>query len=55
MCDRLVVGVTTDELIKEYKKKDSIIPPMIEHDDSRAMSLWMLLNAELFFEEFAAA
>ena len=26
MCDRLVVGVTTDELMLEYKKKKSIIP-----------------------------
>lgn len=26
MCDRLVVGVTTDELIREYKKKSSVIP-----------------------------
>jgi len=25
MCDKLMVGVTTDELLKEYKKKSSII------------------------------
>ena len=26
MCDRLIVGVTTDELMKEYKNKTPIIP-----------------------------
>jgi glycerol-3-phosphate cytidylyltransferase len=26
MCDRLIVGVTTDELIIKYKKKNSVIP-----------------------------
>lgn len=26
LCDKLIVGVTTDELIKEYKKKSAIIP-----------------------------
>ncbi len=26
MCDRLVVGVTTDELLVEYKKKRPVIP-----------------------------
>ena len=26
MCDKLIVGVTTDELIVEYKKKHAIIP-----------------------------
>jgi glycerol-3-phosphate cytidylyltransferase len=26
MCDRLVVGVTTDELMAEYKKKEPVIP-----------------------------
>ena len=26
MCDKLIVGVTTDELMKEYKKKKSLIP-----------------------------
>jgi len=26
MCDRLVVGITTDELIIDYKKKNAIIP-----------------------------
>lgn len=26
LCDRLIVGVTTDELILEYKKKHSVIP-----------------------------
>jgi glycerol-3-phosphate cytidylyltransferase len=26
MCDKLVVGVTTDELILKYKKKESVIP-----------------------------
>ena len=26
MCDRLIVGVTTDELMMEYKKKAAVIP-----------------------------
>jgi glycerol-3-phosphate cytidylyltransferase len=26
MCDRLIVGVTTDELLVDYKKKKSVIP-----------------------------
>ena len=26
MCDKLIVGVTTDELMKDYKKKKSVIP-----------------------------
>lgn len=26
MCDRLIVGVTTDELLMEYKKKKPVIP-----------------------------
>ncbi len=26
MCDRLIVGVTTDKLVMEYKKKKAIIP-----------------------------
>tara|TARA_Y100000816_G_C25942943_1_gene491818 strand:- start:334 stop:753 length:420 start_codon:yes stop_codon:yes gene_type:complete len=26
MCDKLIVGVTTDELIQEYKKKNCVIP-----------------------------
>lgn len=26
LCDRLIVGVTTDELIQDYKKRKSIIP-----------------------------
>ena len=26
MCDKLIVGVTTDELIQEYKKKKCVIP-----------------------------
>jgi len=26
MCDRLIVGVTTDELMLEYKKKRAVIP-----------------------------
>ena len=26
MCDKLIVGVTTDELILDYKKKKSVIP-----------------------------
>tara|TARA_B100001057_G_C22712011_1_gene896179 strand:- start:718 stop:1140 length:423 start_codon:yes stop_codon:yes gene_type:complete len=26
MCDKLIVGVTTDELIQDYKKKKSVIP-----------------------------
>ncbi len=26
MCDRLIVGVTTDELIMEYKQKKAVIP-----------------------------
>lgn len=26
MCDKLVVGVSTDELVKEYKKKSTVIP-----------------------------
>jgi len=26
MCDRLIVGVTTDELMLEYKKKEAVIP-----------------------------
>ena len=26
MCDRLIVGVTTDELVCEYKKKSPVIP-----------------------------
>jgi glycerol-3-phosphate cytidylyltransferase len=26
MCDKLIVGVTTDELMEEYKKKKSLIP-----------------------------
>jgi len=26
MCDRLIVGVTTDELLFEYKKKRAVIP-----------------------------
>ena len=26
MCDRLIVGVTTDELLMEYKQKKAIIP-----------------------------
>ena len=26
MCDKLVVGVTTDELLKEYKNKNPVIP-----------------------------
>lgn len=26
MCDKLIVGVSTDELVKEYKKKNTVIP-----------------------------
>ena len=26
MCDRLIVGVTTDELMIKYKKKEAVIP-----------------------------
>ncbi len=26
MCDRLVVGVTTDELLRTYKNRESVIP-----------------------------
>lgn len=26
MCDRLVVGVTTDELLRTYKKREAVIP-----------------------------
>lgn len=26
LCDKLIVGITTDELLKEYKKKKAIIP-----------------------------
>jgi glycerol-3-phosphate cytidylyltransferase len=26
MCDKLVVGVSTDELVMEYKKKNTVIP-----------------------------
>lgn len=26
LCDKLIVGVTTDELIRSYKKKNAIIP-----------------------------
>ena len=26
MCDRLIVGVTTDDLLKEYKGKVPVIP-----------------------------
>jgi len=26
MCDRLIVGVSTDELLFEYKKKHPVIP-----------------------------
>ena len=26
MCDKLIVGVTTDELMLDYKKKNSVIP-----------------------------
>lgn len=26
MCDKLIVGVTTDELMKDYKKKKAVIP-----------------------------
>jgi len=28
MCDRLIVGVTTDELMLEYKKKKQLFPLM---------------------------
>ena len=26
MCDKLIVGITTDELLKDYKKKSPVIP-----------------------------
>ena len=26
MCDRLIVGVSSDELLRDYKKKNSVIP-----------------------------
>ncbi len=37
MCDKLVVGVTTDDLMLEYKKRDPIIPFMERCEILRAI------------------
>ena len=37
MCDKLVVGVTTDELMLEYKQRDPIIPFMERCEILRAI------------------
>jgi len=68
MCDKLIVGVTTDELVS-YKKKESVIPfsdrieilgslgridDLIRHDEGR-ISLWRTLRKKYYYAKRAGA
>lgn len=64
LCDNLIVGVTTDELIKDYKNKEAVIPfderleiiRNIQHVDAAIpqenmdkFSVWERLNFDIMF------
>jgi glycerol-3-phosphate cytidylyltransferase len=54
MCDRLVVGVTTDELVMEYKKKKPIIPFTERCEILRGMRCVDVVIAQDTMNKFAA-
>ena len=54
MCDRLVVAITADELVMEYKKKKPIIPFTERCEILRAMRCVDVVIAQETMNKFAA-
>ena len=54
MCDFLMVGVTTDELIVEYKKKNAVIPFIERCEIVRAIDAVDAVVAQEDMDKFAA-
>lgn len=64
LCDRLIVGITTDELLVKYKQKHPIIPfderaeivrnirfvdAVIPQEDMNKFAMWEKLNFDVMF------
>ncbi len=54
MCDKLIVGVTTDELLKEYKNKEPVIPHMERCEILRSIKYVDAVIAQDSMDKFAA-
>ncbi len=54
MCDRLIVGVTTDELLAEYKHKKPVIPFVERCEILRALDCVDVVVAQENMDKFAA-
>ena len=64
LCDKLIVGVTTDELVMQYKGKNTVIPfeerceiirnikcvdTVVAQENMDKISLWKKLNYDIMF------
>ena len=54
LCDKLIVGVTTDELLLEYKKKKSVIPFVERCEIIRAIKYVDAVVAQNTMDKFEA-